>query len=65
MTVEGTRLFNGLRTLAGQDKLHGPVASTATAWRVLDAVDEEMLTGLRRARAVARERAWAVRGQWT
>jgi hypothetical protein len=51
--------------LADQPLLHGPVASTATAWRVLDAVDETRLAVLRSARAVARERAWLARAELT
>jgi hypothetical protein len=45
--------------LRDQDKLCGAVASDATAWRVLDRVDDEHLTRLRTVRAAARERAWA------
>jgi hypothetical protein len=43
--------------------LFGSVASTATAWRILDGVDEQTLTRLRHARAVARERAWLLRAE--
>jgi hypothetical protein len=41
--------------------LFGPVASTATAWRVLErvAADPDGLARLRAARARARARAWA------
>jgi uncharacterized protein YciI len=42
-----------------QDTLFGPVASDATAWRVLDRVDEKHLARLRQVRTAARERAWA------
>ena len=45
--------------------LHGPVASTATAWRVLKSIDPARLAALRAARAVARERAWLARGELT
>jgi len=45
--------------------LHGPVASTATIWRILDGVDAALLDDLRAARATARERAWAARGELT
>jgi len=34
-------------------------ASDSTAFRVIDAIVAERLEGLRRARALARERAWA------
>src|SRR5512144_2956730 len=42
--------------------LFGPVASDATAWRVLDRVDERRLATLRAARAAARARVWAAGG---
>jgi hypothetical protein len=45
--------------LRQQSRLFGPVASDATAWRVLDGVDEAALARLRAARAAARELAWA------
>jgi hypothetical protein len=37
----------------------GPVASMPTTWRMLDRIDEAHLSGVRAARAAARERAWA------
>jgi hypothetical protein len=45
--------------LRDQAELFGPVASDPTAWRLLSAVDDAALARLRRARAVARELAWA------
>jgi hypothetical protein len=45
--------------LRNQPDLFGAVASDPTAWRVLSTMDESMLTRLRRARAKARELAWA------
>lgn len=65
MIADGGEVISDLRTLADQSLLHGPVASTATAWRVLGSIDTATLAELRRARAVARERAWAARGEWT
>jgi hypothetical protein len=53
--------ISDLAVLRDQPELFGPVASTATAWRVLDGVDDGLLAGLRQARAVARERLWAQR----
>lgn len=41
--------------------LHGRF--TATAWPVLDAVDDTVLERLRQARAVARGRAWLLRAE--
>jgi hypothetical protein len=59
MIADGGDALAHLATLRDQDKLFGPVASDATAWRVLDRVDDEHLTRLRQVRAAARERAWA------
>ena len=39
------------------------MASTATAWRVLDGIGPAGLDGLKHARAVARERAWLLRAE--
>jgi hypothetical protein len=47
-----------LGVLRQQPDLFGAVASDATAWRVLDAIDEPALARLRAARAAARELAW-------
>ena len=52
-----------LAVLRDQPGLFGAVASTATAWRVLDSVDVGVLGELKRARAVARERAWLLRAE--
>jgi hypothetical protein len=61
MLADGGEAIADIATLADQPALHGPVASAATAWRVLAGIDENRLAGLRRARAVARERAWLAR----
>jgi hypothetical protein len=63
--ADGAQTITDLRVLADQPLLHGPVASTATAWRVLDTVDERRLGWLRSARARARRRAWAARAELT
>jgi hypothetical protein len=63
--ADGGEVISDLRGLSDQALVHGPVASTATAWRLLDAVDAPVLAALRQARARARERAWAVRGELT
>ncbi|MDP9444745.1 MAG: transposase [Actinomycetota bacterium] len=63
--ADGARTISDVQVLADHEDLHGPagsVASTPTIWRVLDGVDETMLAGVRRARAVARDRAWLARG---
>jgi len=59
MIADGGDALAHLATLRDQDKLFGAVASDATAWRVLDRVDDEHLTRVRAVRAAARERAWA------
>jgi len=42
--------------------LFGPVASDATAWRLICALDEEHLSRVREARATARRRVWELTG---
>jgi hypothetical protein len=59
MLADGGETISDLAVLRDQAKLFGPVASPATAWRVLDAIDEQALARLRAARAAARETAWA------
>jgi hypothetical protein len=59
MIADGGDALAHLKTLRDQDKLFGPVASDATAWRVLDRVDADHLARLRDVRAQARQRAWA------
>jgi hypothetical protein len=61
LLADGGRSISDLAVLRDQPRLFGPVASTATAWRVLDKVDPAMLNRLRAARALAREQLWAQR----
>jgi hypothetical protein len=63
MLADGGVAIGDLAVLRDQPDLFGPVASTATAWRVLDAVDEPLLDQVKVARAAARERAWLLRGE--
>jgi hypothetical protein len=63
MIADGGEAISDLAVLRDQPELFGPVASTATAWRVLDAVGAERLDALRAARAAARERAWLARAE--
>jgi hypothetical protein len=63
LLADGGETITDLAVLRHQPGLFGPVASTATAWRVLDSVDDPALDELKRARAVARERAWLLRGE--
>jgi hypothetical protein len=60
MLADGGDCLSDLAVLRQQPELFGPVASTATAWRVLEQVarDPDGLAGLRAARAHARARAW-------
>ena len=57
--ADGADAISGIAVLGDREDLHGPVASMPTTWRVLDRVDEDHLPRVRRARAGARERAWA------
>jgi hypothetical protein len=61
MLADGGEAISDLAVLRDQPELFGSVASTATAWRVLDAVDDAALASLRQARAVARDRLWLQR----
>jgi hypothetical protein len=63
MLADGGEAISDLAVLRDQPGLFGSVASTATAWRVLDSVDDAVLDRLRHARASARERAWLLRAE--
>jgi hypothetical protein len=60
MLADGGDALSDLAVLRDQPALFGPVASTATAWRVVEQVapDEFGLAGLRAGSAQARGRAW-------
>jgi hypothetical protein len=59
MIADGGTTISDLVTLIDQPDLFGPVASVATAWRTLQAVDESALARVAAARAAARAQAWA------
>jgi len=59
MLADGGECVLDLKTLRGQPGLFGEVASQPTAWRLLGAIDEELLDRLQAARAASRARAWA------
>jgi len=59
MLADGGDCLSDLGALRDQADLFGRVASDATAWRVIDALDTEHLELVRAARAEARARAWA------
>jgi Transposase DDE domain group 1 len=64
MLAEGGEAISDLAVLREQPDLFGSVASTATAWRMLQALADRGEVGLgelRAARAAARERAWLAR----
>ncbi len=63
MLADGGEAISDLAVLREQAQVFGSVASSATAWRVLDRVDEALLGRLRAARARARERAWLARAE--
>ena len=60
MLADGGDCLADLRAVRDQQVLFGPVASDATAFRVIDAIasDPALLDRLRAARAAARENAW-------
>ena len=59
MLADGGEAISDLRVLADQPVLFGEVASLATAWRTLEAIDEQALARIAAARAAARRAAWA------
>ena len=66
MLADGGDCLSDLVVLRDQPGLFGPVASTPTAWRVVERLahaGEQGLAGLRLARAQARRRAWQA-GAW-
>lgn len=63
MLADGGRGISGLAVLRDQPGLFGPVASTATAWRLLDSIDITALAAIRAAREWARELLWAQRAE--
>jgi hypothetical protein len=60
MLADGGDCLSDLRAVREQQALFGPVASDATAFRVIDRIasDPGLLAAVRAARAQARERAW-------
>jgi hypothetical protein len=56
--VDGGDCLSDLSTLRNQSELFGVVASTPTAYRVVDSVDNQVREAIAAARAAARRRAW-------
>ena len=59
MLADGGDTISDLAVLRNQPALFGEVASLATAWRTLEAIDDACLDRIAQARAVARAKAWA------
>jgi hypothetical protein len=59
MIADGGETISDLAVLRDQPDLFGAVASTPTAWRMLEAVDPAALERIAVARAEARRRVWA------
>jgi hypothetical protein len=58
MLADGGETITDLAVLRDQPQLFGDVASLATAWRTLDAIDDAALARIASARAAARAEAW-------
>jgi hypothetical protein len=58
MLAGGGQCVADMASLRDQPELFGDVASAPTIWRAVGAVDAAVLDGMRRARALARERVW-------
>lgn len=59
MIADGGTTIADLAVLRDQPTLFGDVASTPTAWRTLEAIDDAALDRIAKARAGARRRVWA------
>jgi hypothetical protein len=59
MLADGFEAISDLAVLRDQPALFGEVASAATAWRTLEAIDHDVLARIAMARAAARRQAWA------
>jgi len=62
MLADGGDALCDLGALRDQEVLFGPVASDATAWRLVAALNEEHLARVREARATTRRRVWDLAG---
>jgi hypothetical protein len=57
--ADGADCVSHVEVFGDRHEVCGPVAGMPTTWRMLDRIDEAHLSGVRAARAAARERAWA------
>jgi hypothetical protein len=55
--ADGATAIDDIRVLRDQGELFGPVASTTTAWRCLDEIDDIQLARIGRARSKVRTRS--------
>jgi len=60
--ADGADCLSKLAVLRNEEALFGPVASHATAWRAIEAVDATELRRIDMARAAARDTVWAAGG---
>jgi hypothetical protein len=58
MVASGGEAISDIAVLQNQSRLFGDVASNPTAWRTLEAIDEDTLARIASARAAARATAW-------
>jgi Transposase DDE domain group 1 len=61
MLAGGGRCVADMDALREQPEVFGEVASSPTVWRTFTTIDPVTLDAIRRARAIARERAWSLR----
>jgi hypothetical protein len=59
MLADGGETISDVAVLRDQPELFGEIASHATVWRTLEAVDDDALARIKTARAQARAKAWA------
>jgi hypothetical protein len=57
--ADGADCVSHVEVFGDRHEVCGPGASMPTTWRMLDRIDQAHLSGVRAARAAARERAWA------
>jgi len=64
--IDGGKALSDLAAVRNQPEIFGSVASTPTAWRVIDAIDNQVRAAISVARARTRRRGWqaGVRPGW-
>jgi hypothetical protein len=56
--IDGGKRLSDLAVVRSESGIFGSVASTSTAWRVIDSIDNQVRAGVSAARAATRRRAW-------